>query len=260
MFKRTKKEKVGEEELHPVAEEPNRQSVCVFGLDGSEYNIEWQKTVGDVKHRISERTGVHVDLMDMFPNSESDLVDDAESAVHTTEVQSPRPLENDHTLSRSASLTVIYKSPVVYEVTNGPPLNCRTEPSKTGEIVKAFQPGEKLNVVGPAKEGGLYGDDYNMWFPILVELEEEDDTADRNGGGAGAANAGEPAVRVSAFRKLIRRRRRTAPTVQESANNSAGEGSGTNTRKTTVVKAWCGGGTTEDPYLVRSTIAIAERS
>ena len=192
-------------------------------------------------------------------------------------------LEDKYALPKdTAVLTVLFNSPTMFEVTPGPPLNCRSEPSKGGTVLRSFQPGYMVGVVGPAIVGGAYGGPdgtaNNLWLPVLTEIAQPE----------GHEQTNISSTSVSVISQVLKKRRgRTTPEeervlhshgagVGERARAGAGAGTndpvgaagkdanspvssgatsaaGTNRKKqpnTRVAKAWCGCGSESDPYLV----------
>merc|ERR1712086_720025 len=70
-------------------------------------------------------------------------------------------------------LTLLSKTPDLYKVTPGPPLNCRAHADKKGKVLESFKPGDIVKVIGDKVKGGIYADNHRFWLPVLIEVNLE---------------------------------------------------------------------------------------
>jgi len=130
----------------------------VSGLDGRglDVQVHSRDSIGMIKCRISQALGVHEDLQEVF------------------DADAEEPFDNDMELPESTQeLTLLSKTPDLYKVTPGPPLNCRAHADKKGKVLESFKPGDIVKVIGDKVKGGIYADNHHFWLPVLIEVNLE---------------------------------------------------------------------------------------
>lgn len=190
----------------PDEERPSR-ILRVSGMDGVEVEVQVHSrdSIGMIKTRISAAMGVHEDLQEVFDsNAESPFKDCDELPEDTAE------------------LTLLHKTPELYKVTPGPPLNCRKMPKRDAKVVTTFQPGDILKVIGERVQGGEYAEKHNLWLPVLVETKKESEPIKAN----------------------------DQPEVEAKMDENDDQG-------VVLTKAWCACGSDEDAYL--DTLSVHEQ-